>query len=327
LDFRQGRTTAEVERHLDQAMPARKTLIAAANSVRYLLTRGSDAQVRVGKDEWLFLTDELRFEPAGSRHLAARAELFGAAARALDQQGVKLIVALVPDKARVYADRLSGARYPEYNRLRYQDALNALQLQGVQAVDLLKPLILASAREEVYYRSDTHWNQAGAKVAAESIALAVKGSGIEFEETLFITESAHIPVERPGDLIRLMGLDGSPDTLRPRPDRETPVTTRQEAAVSAGGLFDDAAVQVVLTGTSYSLRGNFHGYVQQALSAKVLNTARDGGGLLQAPTSYLTNDAFHSAKPKVLLWEVPERFLYAKLDGELTWLKKVGLGD
>ena len=101
--------------------------------------------------------------------------------------------------------------------------------------------------------------------------------------------------------------------------------TRQTSADIAAGLFGDAAVSVTLTGTSYSLRGNFHGFLQQALSAKVLNAAKDGGGLLQATTAYLTDDAFKSAKPKILVWEVPERFLYSPLDDEPKWLKTVGL--
>ena len=327
LDFRQGRTTLQLENQLNQAMPGRSTLIATANSLRYLLTGDGGAQVRVGHDGWLFLTDELRFEPAGRAHLVARAALFGAAARALDQQGVMLVLVLVPDKARIYADKLPSARYPDYHRSRYQDGLAALRQQGVRTVDLLQPLTLAAARQEVYYRSDTHWNQAGAQVAADAVALALRQSGVELEETRFSNESTGAPLIRVGDLIRLMGLDNAPNALRPRPDTETPIVTRQDSEASTGGLFDDTLVQVVLTGTSYSLRGNFHGFVQKVLLAKVLNTARDGGGMLQAATDYLVNDAFHSAKPRVLLWEVPERFLHDKLDAELAWLEKVGLGD
>ena len=73
------------------------------------------------------------------------------------------------------------------------------------------------------------------------------------------------------------------------------------------------------------MRGNFHGYLQQALTAKVLNVAKDGGGLLQATTEYLTDESFRSAKPKVLVWEVPERFMFTKLDGEPKWLERVAL--
>jgi alginate O-acetyltransferase complex protein AlgJ len=84
-------------------------------------------------------------------------------------------------------------------------------------------------------------------------------------------------------------------------------------------------VPVVLTGTSYSLRANFAGFLQQALTAKVLNAAKDGGGFLLATTQYLKDDAFRSAKPKLLLWELPERFLYSPLVEEPQWLKNVGL--
>ncbi len=325
IDFREGRSTGALEKQLDQKLPARTALIGVANSLRYLLTGSGGEQVRTGKDGWLFLTDELRFDAGGNAHLKARVELLGAAARGLDRQGVKLIVALVPDKARMYANKLPGRHYPEYNSSRYQDALDALRKQGVSAVDLQQPLAQAAAQEQVYYRTDTHWNQAGAQIAAEAVARSVQQLGIALENTSFSSANSSAPVERSGDLIRLMGLEDMPPALGPRPDMEAPVVTRQTSVDKAGGLFGDSVVPVVLTGTSYSLRGNFHGFLQQALSAKVLNAARDGGGFLQATTAYLTDDAFRTAKPKVLIWEVPERFLQSKLDDEPTWLQKVAL--
>ena len=327
LDFREGRMTLGLERQLDKKLPARSDLIAGANTLRYLLTGGGGDQVRVGKDDWLFLTEELRFDAGGAAALNARAELLGAAASELERQGVKLVVALVPDKARVYADQLARGHYPTYNNSRYQDGLSALRARHVTTVDLLQPLNRAAARSQVYYRSDTHWNQAGAQVAAQAVATAVQRLGKGLEKTNFSTTTEGGPTARAGDLIRLMGLHDMPNAVRPKPDKETPTMTRQTSADVAGGsLFGDVAtVPVVLTGTSYSMRGNFHGYLQQALSARVLNTAKDGGGFLQAPTAYLTDDAFRSAKPKVLVWELPERFLLVKLDGEAQWLAKVGL--
>ena len=111
-----------------------------------------------------------------------------------------------------------------------------------------------------------------------------------------------------------------PNWLRPRPDIEIPEITTQTSADKPAGLFGDSAVGIVLTGTSYSLRGNFHGQLQQALSTKILNVAKDGGGFLQATGTYLNDDAFKSAPPKVLVWEVPERFLTMPLDKESDWL-------
>ena len=323
LDFREGRSTGTLEKQLDQRLPARSALIGTANSVRYLLTGSGGDQVRTGKDGWLFLTEELRFDADGSANLKVRAELLGVATRSLQSQGVKLIVALVPDKARVHSSKLANGQYPEYNSSRYADALSAFQKQGVNTVNLLQPLAQAAAKGDVYYRTDTHWNQAGAHVAAEAIATAIKKLPLELEKTSYSSRSG-APAERPGDLIRLMGLGDTAKMLGLQPDTETPVVTQQSSAENTG-LFGESAVPVVLTGTSYSMRANFAGFLQQALSAKVLNAARDGGGFLQATTQYLRDDAFRSSKPKVLLWEIPERFLWRKLDEESRWLRTTGL--
>jgi alginate O-acetyltransferase complex protein AlgJ len=313
-DFSQGRSTGALEKQLDQKLPARPGLITAANSVRYLLTGSGGEQVRTGQDGWLFLTEELRYDANGYAHLSARADLLGTAARSLERQGVKLVVALVPDKARVYSSKLASGLYPDYNSSRYLDALNALRKQGATTVNLLKPLMQAAAHAEVYYRTDTHWNQTGAKIAAEAVASTVQQLGLELKGTTFSSKT-NAAVKRPGDLIRLMGLGDTSEALGLLPDVEAPVVTMQNS-VDSVGLFGDSAVPVVLTGTSYSMRGNFHGFLQQTLSTRVLNAAKDGGGFLQATRNYLEDDAFRLAKPQVLIWEVPERFLQRKLDDE-----------
>lgn len=323
--FREGRSANAMGQALVQNMPARPALIAGANGLRYLLMRGGGDRVHVGHDDWLFLTDELRYYPDSESHLAARVNLMADAASALDRDGVTLIIALVPDKARIYQKYLLGGQIPAYNRSRYEDALNALRGRHVHVVDLLTPLSQGAADGEVYYRSDTHWNQAGAHIAAVAIAAEVRRLDIAMDSATFTTERSASQTERPGDLIRLMGLEHAPDFLRPRPDYEAALTTTQTSATDAGGLFGDASVPVVLAGTSYSLRANFDGFLEQALSARVLDTAKDGGGFLQAMTLYLKDESFRSSRPKVLIWEVPERVLGEALNGENDWLQKVGL--
>ena len=216
-------------------------------------------------------------------------------------------------------------KIPAYNRLRYQAALDDLRAQGVAVVDLLSPLGLAAKQAAVYYRSDTHWNQAGAQLAARAIAAQIRGLNLDLEPTAFRSEPSSVESERVGDLLFLMGLDQVPNALRPQPDREHITVTRQISPETSGGLFGDASVPVVLTGTSYSLRGNFHGFLQEALGVKILNAAKDGAGFLQATTQYLQDESFRSSKPRVLLWEVPERFLGTPLGEESQWLESVGL--
>ncbi|MBV5345954.1 MAG: hypothetical protein JZU63_10805, partial [Rhodoferax sp.] len=286
---------------------------------------GTGEQVRLGRGDWLFLTEELQYHPLGDSNMAARVQLLSKTSHCLAQKGVQLVVALVPDKARVHPEHWSAAGYPAYNATRYSQALTHLNQAGVMAIDLLGPLQQAAKNQSVYYRSDTHWNQVGAKVAASVIATHIASLNTQLDEATFVTTTQATAVERPGDLIRLMGLEHMPNMLRPKPDTETTEITTQTSADQATGLFGDSAVGVVLTGTSYSLRGNFHGHLQQALRTKVLNVAKDGGGLLQATGAYLADESFKTTPPKVLLWEVPERFLTLPLDKEAEWLKTTAL--
>jgi alginate O-acetyltransferase complex protein AlgJ len=320
-DFRTGSSTSTLEKQFDSHLPARDTLIATANALRYRLTFGANEQVRLGRDGWLFLTEELRFQPNASANMAARIALLQGASQMLARDGVTLVVALVPDKARVLSGYLAAGRLPDDSQHRYPDALRALRQRGVMTVDLLQPL--AASPIPAYHRTDTHWNQHGAQLAAQAIADAIRALHLGLDPTSFATTSSGAASERVGDLLRLMGLEHAPNALRPPPDQEALALTRQTSAEPDVGLLGDSSVPVVLTGTSYSLRGNFHGYLQQALRAKVLNSAHDGAGFLQATTAYLKDDAYRSAKPKVLIWEVPERFLGMKLEGEAGWLRQM----
>lgn len=324
--LREGRTTQALEKALERYMPQRDALITFANALRWRLTGGANEQVRLGRGDWIFLTEELQYASAGEARQQQRTALLRDAAQALAAKGVTLVVALVPDKARLHADLVVGG-YPDYAQARYAQALSQLREGGVAVADTLAALQQAQREGEVYYRTDTHWNQRGAQAAARSVAEVVAPMVAQQPRTRFVTAAATAqPSERVGDLLRLMGLQDAPAFWRPAPDQErTETTTEQASAQDGASLFGDATVPVVLTGTSYSLRGNFHGYLQQALGVKVLNVARDGGGLLQASEKYLHDDAFLQTPPTVLVWEVPERFLTLALTDEAHWLHKVGL--
>ncbi len=326
--FRQGRTTLAIEKQMDQRLPLREDIIAVANSARWLLLRGGGADVTVGRDGWLFLTEEFRSDIVKGDPMATRLDLLRDANARLQAQGVSLLVALVPDKARLHPDLPLPGGYPAYQQPRYRTALDGLRKRGVAAVDLYTPMAAASrADAPLYYRTDTHWNQAGARVAATAITAPVRQMNACAGDTTYATRQEGPVAERPGDLLRMMGLADARLLPRPTPDREAPEITEATSAPSDGGmgLFGDVSVPVVLAGTSFSMRGNFHGALQQATSCEVLNVARDGAGFLQSMASYLKDDAFRTAKPALIIWEIPERFLTLPLESEATWLRDVGL--
>lgn len=112
-----------------------------------------------------------------------------------------------------------------------------------------------------------------------------------------------------------MGLQFTPDALRPHADSEATETTVAAGGDLGGSLLGEAP-QVLLAGTSYGLRGNYHGALQQALGSAVLNVSREGADFSGSLRPALRDPAFHAAPPRVLVWELPERFLPLPLDEE-----------
>ena len=75
-------------------------------------------------------------------------------------------------------------------------------------------------------------------------------------------------------------------------------------------------MEVALIGSSYSVNANFAGYLQQALNAPLVNVAEAGGGFARAAQHYLNGKTFKETKPKLVVWEIPERVVGQPLNDD-----------
>ena len=309
--FLAGRTTAAVNYVMAHQLPADPLLRGTGGVFRYALFNSGGPQVRVGCDDTLFLTEELRPWPDAGAAIAERAAGLRRIQAALAARGIPVVVAVVPDKARVLSDRLCGAPWSGQSRGRYNAFLAALRSAGVtDVVPLLPALTAQSARPAgAYYRTDTHWNQDGARAAAVAIGTAVANRELARNEA-YRTENAAEETDGPGDLLRLMSLDGVGNALRPRPDRERKARTEAPEAAGGDSLLDEVpSAEVALIGSSYSVNANFHGALQEALRSSVYNAAEAGGGFSGAAATYLGGENFRESPPKLIVWEIPERVI------------------
>ena len=180
-------------------------------------------------------------------------------------------------------------------------------MRNIKAVDLLQAL--GARGGEGYYRTDTHWNERGARRVAEAIAADLRRWGLAPAAQLTFDVTAEPGRERVGDLIRLAGLDRVSRPMRPRGDLESPVRIKQTSKQAVGILDDVAAPEVTVIGTSFSRRGGFIGYMSLVLAAPVANMAQDRAGVFTAAIDYFRNPAFTETPPRVIVWEIPERLL------------------
>ena len=296
-----GQTAAAINDAMAHDLPGGGMLRAAGGVLRWRLFGSGGPQVTVGCGGWLYLTEELRPWPGGEAAMQRRALLLHQIAADLAAKGITLQLVLVPDKARIATEGACGLPRSAQAQDRY--ATFAAMLEGLPVTDLVAAY--TAVRTPLYYRTDTHWNEDGAALAAAAVAAATDAP-IDRDHPF---RTRYGPAaKRPGDLLRLMGLDQVPDfaiALRPRPDEEPPATTSE---AEPPGLLDEVPPpDVVLIGSSYSLNGNFLGALEQSLAAPVAQYARAGGGFWEAAHDYFRSPAFTAAPPKLVVWEIPER--------------------
>lgn len=297
-----GAWTASLEHELAQRSLVRDVALPIAAAGQYALFGEGRRGVLVGPDGWLFTAEEIEPPAPGARedNLAD----ITAAAAALAARGTALVVALIPDKIRIVPD---GPGEPAYNEARYDEARAALIAAGITVPDLRPALAAIDGGRGAYLHRDTHWTPAGAAAAATLVAEAAGPQG----DADFETE-ARPPILHDGDLMRYVPLGPFAETFGLGPE-EVPgfVTTERGAAIDAAALLGDAAAPVILVGTSYSAmeEWNFAGALAERLGAAVENHADPGRGPIAPMLDYLEDPAAGQAPPRLVIWEIPERYL------------------
>jgi alginate O-acetyltransferase complex protein AlgJ len=324
-DALHGEVTHKVAKQLSKAaVPEQAADLERGAS--WLLLHDTGPRVRSGCPGWLFLTDELRI----NRHAQANAQTKAGVVRKVQQRlakrGITLLVAVVPDKSRIASAQLCDLRRPLQLQQRAVDWVDGLNKAGVAAIDLAPTLQPLGA--DAYLRTDTHWSETGSAAAAKAVAKHVQAMGISATPHKDFDVKVQDPARRPGDLVRLAGLEWLPVTWQPQP--ETVATTQvseKVAQAQSGGdnlddLFgDDNLPNVALIGTSFSRNSNFAGFLQLALGAPIGNFGKDGGEFSRGANGYFDNPAFKQTPPKLVIWEIPERDLQTPYSEVIDWAK------
>jgi hypothetical protein len=137
-------------------------------------------KVVLGKEGWLYYADEHAMDDYRCLQPFTEAELQGWTAvlerrqQWLQRRGAHYLFFVAPNQQTIYPEHLPSTitRVGQVSRL---DQLLAYLAQhsAVRAVDLRPALLADKARERVYHRTDTHWNDRGAFVAYQEVCRTV----------------------------------------------------------------------------------------------------------------------------------------------------------
>ncbi len=254
-----------------------------------------------GKDGWIFRT-KTDFEDDFKINSALK-KRFTRLHKAFNDQGMELVVALLPTRGMMHHDRID---YPYYDFDKaigsYNELVKTLKELGISvaAVDDFKE------GQDFFYKRDHHWNAAGAKLLAEKVAEEVKKMPVyaDIPKINYKTESKDT-LEHEGTFSDFANevCDLS------IPTEQVPAYKTYES--SAGeDLFDDKArPDILLVGTSNSTQvashANFDGFLKEYIGADVENNSVSGGGVDAAMLDWLSSPEYKSTKPKIVIWEIP----------------------
>jgi alginate O-acetyltransferase complex protein AlgJ len=306
-DVVSGKTTNEITRLYNDKFLFRNVGIDLFGMLSYGLFREGRRGVLIGTDGFLFSAEEYESAPDAQANLAANVDFIAHSAKTIEKSGAKLLVAIVPAKARIYPDQTGKYVWPPEPQTRLQRALELMRENSISVVSLADTLQNAKSQEPVFLKTDTHWTSFGASTAASAIAETAHGLA-DLGDEVPVTLSSGKAVPHEGDLLRYIRL--GPFSKAAGPELDT-IRTWAANVQTGETLLGETNIPVALVGTSYSAdtRWSFRAFLANALKSDVLNVAAEGKGPFGPMTEYLNGTSFRDTPPKIVIWEVPERFL------------------
>ena len=284
----------------------------------FICTLGATAaigDVIIGKNDWLFVSYEFA-NPSDSSDTEATLQLLQKTSKLFERNGIALALVIVPSKIRIHSDYLPASNpVDSYTANKYEAICKTLQSGGVNVVNLNQSFLTSPHRTSdtpLFLHLDTHWAPSGALLAAETVRKVIDESPVlktalaSTPEVKYNFSWAKRKINhRARDLVDLLPKDA------PTFDSEKVLlfTTTRVQAVQTGLLSAGDNIGITVIGSSYTNKNT--GYpdaLRYTLQRDLLDISIP---VTQGPwvgmETYLRDDAFKTNKPKLIIWEIPER--------------------
>ncbi len=172
-DFLDGKAADKLEKNALNESHVGRWLTARHNEIVYATLRRTPPSSWVGSERWLFIPERVReFPEAHWNDLVEHgADTIGMVNSKVEENGARLVVALVPDRSRIYPDKAyRRGQMPPGKAAFLEKMTAALEKRGVAVVNLTDALREARERRGgVFYPDDHHWTAVGAQAAVQAL--------------------------------------------------------------------------------------------------------------------------------------------------------------
>lgn len=227
------------ERYWNDSFAFRWYLIRGHSLLKLALGVSPSPKALVGRDGYLFYAAEQSVDyfravkPFTPAELARWRQDLEDRRAWLAARGIRYLVVVAPNKETIYPEFMPPVLRPVRPQTRLDQLLAELrQHSDIDILDLRPALRAAKEHGRVYHKTDTHWNDAGAVVAADEILARTKDwfpelNAAPMAGSLFVQEAPG------GDLARILALEDRYPEKRIEWVPSTPSRARQTHVAGA----------------------------------------------------------------------------------------------
>ncbi|MGV6802536.1 MAG: alginate O-acetyltransferase AlgX-related protein [bacterium] len=299
-----GEATSKWADGYNKNLPFRNLAVEFFGILKFELFREGSKGVLIGDQNWLYTSEDFETDMSGEDNYLRALTFVTTVAQKLEEDNISLVIAVLPSKSSLYPEHLGRYHYPSKAAARYQTILDDLTALQIKSVGLRPALQQAKQEGQVFLATDTHWTPLGAQYSAKAIADHLAAQVLL--PAMTIIENDTDKVIREGDLVKFVPIG---PLLEKYGYQGEPVYPYQTSAQS-NDLFGETTIATVLVGTSYSANEifSFVSYLRHFFGSDVLNVAEEGKGPFEPMRDYLVSDTYKNTPPRLIIWEIPERF-------------------
>lgn len=285
-------------------------LIASFNRLRYGLGNNVFPQVLVGKEGWLEYSSDGNLDDYQNIYSDQdRLQSIHGKLTSLDEslkaQHIALIIVVAPNKSTVYPDKVPDELQKLNDRSRLDLFLELFdQPNSPVVIDLRPSLNQARDNQQLYYKTDTHWNSFGAYIAYREIMNSAMQTYPElqpYELGQFKLAEADPQIMELG---RLLGVEFL------RESRNT-VTPKFESGARFQRFPPFSPVSMSWSNNEQRKLLMYHDSFGVALQVFLQHHFQEATYILNSPDVNISNMSWISTiKPDVVIIEILERNLY-----------------
>lgn len=190
----------ETSRYIDDRFALRKQLVTAWACLNAKVFHTSaEEQVILGSDGWLYYTptvDDYMGRSLTEEDLQRIGENLSAMQGYAEANGMRFLFTVAPNKNSLYAAHMPRSIAQAHEQANINRLLPVLEEYGVRYVDLFSAF--AGAGDCYYYKTDSHWNDRGAALAADAL-LSAAGKEEKYFDGSFVPGEGHL-----GDLYEML---------------------------------------------------------------------------------------------------------------------------